>query len=124
MVSKFLADMFALLMLGGGVFIGYWMRVFTEWWEWRGTDKPIIAPAEPLPPDVPIPIDGVPIGELSKAFGLPTKPELIITKRCPEGYSAKQILGYTSVGRSPTPPSYPGGLRGDDSHPGWIADHA
>lgn len=39
-----------------------------------------------------------------------TEPHLIITPRCPDGYSAKQILGYTTIGREPTPPQYPGGF--------------
>lgn len=37
------------------------------------------------------------------------------TPRCPDGYSAKQVLGYKSVGALPYSPQYPGGFRAWDA---------
>ena len=39
------------------------------------------------------------------------------TDSCPEGISAKQVLGYRDLGALPHPPQYAGGLRA------WDANH-
>jgi hypothetical protein len=47
----------------------------------------------------------------------PQPVELIRTKRCPEGWSAKQILGYPDVKERWVAPTYPGGIDAwDDLH--------
>lgn len=60
---------------------------------------------------------------LSEQWNLPTRtsaspceplslrhPGLIRTRRCPDGFSAAQVLGYTNIGRPPTPSLYSGGI--------------
>lgn len=42
------------------------------------------------------------------------RPELIITKRCPEGWSAKQVLGRGDVRKRWIEPQFPGGLEAWD----------
>lgn len=51
-------------------------------------------------------------------------PELIITPRCPEGWSAKQILGYFDLGSRRIAPTYPGTLDGWDARHRRVDDHA
>ena len=38
----------------------------------------------------------------------------ILVEDCPEWWTAKQILGYCTIGRPATPPQYPGGLEAWD----------
>ena len=66
------------------------------------------------PPTVP-----VDLRSLRERFNLPaqtlggaqshTAPRLIRTRRCPQGYSAKQILGYNDFGTIHEP-QFPGGI--------------
>mgnify|MGYP006932125742 CR=1 FL=1 len=52
---------------------------------------------------------------LSVAWNLPHHPDLIKTRRCPTGFSAKQVLGFTYPYNYE--PIYPGGIKE------WDATH-
>lgn len=70
----------------------------------------------PLPPSW-CPPDEAPLSQQWKLPPYRTEPlSLIRRPRCPEGYSAKQVLGYSDFG-TPHPPQYPGKFEQ------WRKDH-
>lgn len=107
-----------------GIIIGYFIRLGHEQFlaakwgtpEWKHNLAAEYAGDEEDP--VEAPSDPVDERSLRERFNLPGQadPLLYRTPQCPDGYSAKQVLGYHDFS-TPHPPQYPGGFEQ------WRKDH-
>jgi hypothetical protein len=108
-----------------GIILGYFIRFGHELWLERTWGVPVWKQnlaeecedeEDPVEPSS----DLVDERSLRERFNLPgqadAQRQLIQTPQCPEGYSAKQVLGYHDFG-TPHPPQYSGGF---DQ---WRKDH-
>jgi hypothetical protein len=103
-----------LITLTLGIVIGYWLCRMQLRGKFLLADEQMPLPGPWCTPDE---------APLSQQWKLPPHqspptepPTLIHTPRCPEGYSAKQVLGYKHFGTLNSP-QYPGGFEQ------WRKDH-